>query len=431
MPTVVDQSQLGLGKVELHANHNPNKQMLGAEWTGKHSITVNRRDVPVVTDPRDAILRVTSTAICGSDLHMYEGAMPGMRKGDLLGHEFMGIVEDVGPEVKNFKKGDRVVAAFDLGCGACMYCKKGLYSCCDVTNTSDTQEMLYGHRTCGMHGYSALTGGYEGGQAEYARVIFADTNLLRIPDSEPDEKWLFLSDILPTAWWANELANVQEGSIVAIWGSGPVGILAAQCAFARGASRVIIIDEHAYRLQRAKEAAPGVETINFAECKTLDALHEMVPNGPDCSIEAVGFHYAHSLTHKVEMKVMMETDPSEILNEIIYATRKGGFIGVIGVYAGYCNHFNIGAFMEKGLHMGAGQTPVQSFWQKLLGMIKEGKLRPQAVISHILPLKEADKGYDVFNAKRDSEKCIKVVLKPDATQGRFLPSARDALTTFG
>jgi threonine dehydrogenase-like Zn-dependent dehydrogenase len=404
--------------------------MLGAEWTGKQSITVNTRDVPVVTDPRDAIVRVTSTAICGSDLHMYVGAMPGMRKHDLLGHEFMGIVEDVGDQVKNFKKGDRVVAAFDLGCGACMYCKKGCYSCCDVTNPSKEEEALYGHRTAGMHGYSMLTGGYEGGQAEYARVIFADTNLLRVPDSDPDEKWLFLSDILPTAWWANECANVQEGNVVAIWGSGPVGILAAQCAFARGAKRVLIIDELEYRLQRAKEAAPGVETINFSQRKTLDALHDLVPHGPDCSIEAVGFHYAHSLTHQAEMKLMMETDPSEIINELIMATRKGGHIGIVGVYAGYCNHFNIGAFMEKGLHMAAGQTPCQFFWNDLLRMIKEGKLRPQAVISHILPLKEAAKGYEIFNAKRDTDKCIKVVLKPNATHDTFIASANQAVSTF-
>jgi threonine dehydrogenase-like Zn-dependent dehydrogenase len=193
---------------------------------------------------------------------------------------------------------------------------------------------------------------------------------------------------------------------------------------------VLIIDEFEYRLQRAKEAAPGVETINFSERKTLDALHDMVPNGPDCSIEAVGFHYAHSIAHKIEMKLMMETDPAEIINEIIYATRKGGYIGIVGVYAGFCNHFNIGAFMEKGLHMAAGQTPCQSFWKKLLGLIQEGKLRPQAVISHIMPLKEASRGYEVFNAKRDTDKCMKVVLRPDAAQEKFIPTANEAMATF-
>jgi threonine dehydrogenase-like Zn-dependent dehydrogenase len=425
---VSDQTHQGLGKVTLNPKHDTSRKMLGAEWTGKQSITVNERDVPMVTDPQDAILKVTSTAICGSDLHMYTGAMPGMTKGDLLGHEFMGIVEDVGPEVKNFKKGDRVVACFDLGCGSCMYCSKGLHSSCDVTNPSETQEMLYGHRTAGIHGYSMLTGGWEGGQADYARVVFADTNLLKLPESDPDEKWLYLSDILPTAWHANVLAETGDGKTVAIWGAGPVGILAAQCAFVRGSKRVIIIDRAQYRLERAKEVAPGVETINFGERKTLDALHEMVPNGPDCSIEAVGFHYASSMLHKVEMALMLETDPSEILNEIIYATRKGGNIGIVGVYAGFCNHFNIGAFMEKGLRMGAGQTPVQAYWKELLQYIQEGKLKPHAVTSHIMPLKDAAKGYEIFNSKREEDRCTKVVLKPGGTQETFISGAAEALS---
>lgn len=424
--TVVDNSAKGLPNVTLAPKHDDSRKMLGAEWHGKKNIQVHERSVPMITDPQDAILKVTATAICGSDLHMYVGSMPTMSKGDLLGHEFMGIIEDVGPEVKNFKKGDRVVACFDLGCGQCMFCSKNLHSSCTATNASQKQEFMYGgDHTAGIHGYSQMTGGYEGGQADYARVVFADTNLLHIPKEGPDEKYLLLSDVLSTAWHSTELAGVGDGDVVAIWGAGPVGQLAAQCAFARGAKRVIIIDREQYRLDAAKEVAPGVETINFMERKTLEQLREMVPDGPDCGIEAVGFHYAHSLLHKIEMALMLETDPSEMLNEIIYGVRKGGRIGVVGVYAGYCNHFNIGAFMEKGMHMAAGQTPCQAYWHKLLDMIQDGKLKPAAVISHILPLKEAAKGYQIFNDKVDN--CTKVVLKPGATEEVVLSGPAEAL----
>jgi threonine dehydrogenase-like Zn-dependent dehydrogenase len=424
---VSDQTHQGLGKVTLAAKHDETRKMLGAEWTGKTSVTVNERSVPMLTDPQDAIIKVTSTAICGSDLHMYVGAMPGMTKGDLMGHEFMGIVEAVGPEVKNFSVGDRVVCCFDLGCGSCMYCKKNLHSSCDVTNPSKEQEYLYGHRTGGIHGYSMLTGGWEGGQAEYARVVFADTNLLKIPKENPDEKYLYLSDILPTAWHANVLANTGDGDVVAIWGAGPVGMLAAQCAFARGASRVISIDSVAYRLERVKEVAPGVETINFSEGKTLDQLKKLVPNGPDCVIEAVGFHYSSSLLHTIEMKLMMETDPSAIINELIYAVRKGGRIGVVGVYAGFCNHFNIGALMEKGLRMAAGQTPCQAYWHDLLDMIESGKLKPDTVTSHVMPLSAAAQGYKMFNDKNETDRCVKVVLKPGGTDETVIGSVAESL----
>jgi threonine dehydrogenase-like Zn-dependent dehydrogenase len=394
------------------SNHDEGKLMKAVEWQGKKTVAVHERPVPVVTDPNDVILRVTSSCICGSDLHLYVGAMPGMAKGDVLGHEFMGVVEDVGPGVKDIKKGDRVVSSFDIGCGACHYCKKELYTSCETTNpTGGGQEKLWGHHSGGFHGYSHLTGGWEGGQAEYARVPFADLNCLKVPANLTDEQVVLLSDILPTAWHACELAYVGKGDVVAVWGAGPVGILAAQCSMARGAAQVIMIDDHDYRLEFAKAKVPGVQTINFATQKDVkQALHDIVPTGPDVGLECVGFHYAKSLTHKIEMALQIETDPADMLNEMIESVAKGGRLGVVGAYAGYTNHFNIGAFMEKGLSMRAGQTPVQHYWHKLLDMVKNGQLNPSVVITHELPLDKAADGYKMFNDKQDN--CIKVVLKP-------------------
>ncbi|EIE21552.1 GroES-like protein [Coccomyxa subellipsoidea C-169] len=366
---------------------------------------------PKITNPGDAIIKVTSSAICGSDLHLYLNVIPGMEKNAVMGHEFMGIVESVGSDVKNIKPGDRVVSSFEMGCGQCFYCKRQIYSGCDCTNFSEVETKLYGHHTAGFHGYGTLTGGHPGGQAQFAHVLFADVNLLKVPSHLSDSKVLLLSDILPTAWHANELGGVGKGDRVAIWGAGPVGILAAHCAFFRGAERVVIIDEVADRLRFAKEKVPKVETLNFKEKKVPEALKEMMgPYAPDVSIEAVGIHYCKSWVHKFEMATMLETDPSETLNEIIFCTRKGGRIGVVGAYAGFTNHYNIGAFMEKGLTMAAGQTPVQKYWKDLLRWIEEGKLTPDMVITHELPLSKGPEAYKTFNDKTGG--CVKVVLKP-------------------
>ncbi|GAQ85860.1 Sorbitol dehydrogenase [Klebsormidium nitens] len=391
--------------------HDESRTMKAIAWMGKKSVHVSDKPVPLITDPHDAIIKVTATAICGSDLHIFVNAMPGMTKGDILGHEFMGIVQEVGPEVTKFKPGDKVVACFDLGCGQCFYCKRGLWSCCQVTNPSKEQEAMYGDRTAGMHGYSAMTGAYEGGQAEYARVIFADVNLLKVPNDAADEKYLFLSDILPTAWHATELGEVSEGDTVAIWGAGPVGILAAHCAAARGAKRIIMVDNQTYRLDFATSKIPGLETVNFGEKKVMETLKEMTGgHGPDVAIEAVGFHYCKSWTHAIETALMLETDPSEMLNEMIVSVRKGGRISIVGVYAGFTNHFNIGAFMEKQLTMRGGQTPVQKYWHDLKTLIDKGVLDPTMVLTHTLPLDQGPEGYKIFNDKTDG--CVKVVLKP-------------------
>jgi threonine dehydrogenase-like Zn-dependent dehydrogenase len=334
-----------------------------------------------------------------------------MQKHDVMGHEFMGIVEDVGSDVKNIQKGDRVVCSFDLGCGQCRFCKDlKLFSCCDITNPSKEMEKLYGHRISGMHGYSHLTGGYEGGQACFARVPFADVNTLKLPKDIPDKHVILLSDVLPTAWWANELGDVGKGDIVAIWGAGPVGQLAAHCAQVRGAKQVILIDCVQYRLDFAKKNMPEVQTINFEKQNVKDALTEMTGDGPDVGIEAVGFHYTKELSSKIQMGLKLETDPSDMLNEIIYCVRKGGRIGVVGVYAAKTNNYNIGAFMEKAMTMRAGQTPVQRYWHQLFQMVKDGILKPQMVITHELPLEKAPQGYKIFNEKEDG--VVKIVMHP-------------------
>eukprot|EP00877_Chromochloris_zofingiensis_P012796 jgi/Chrzof1/7770/Cz02g36040.t1 len=400
--------------VTVTSRTDPDRKMKALEWRGSKSVGVYDVPKPMVTDPTDVILRVTSTAICGSDLHLFVGGVAGVKSGDVLGHEFMGIVEEVGDEVTKIQRGDRVVACFDIGCGSCYFCKQENYSCCKNTNPSVVIDAMWGQGTAGFYGYSHLTGGWQGGQAEYVRVPFADLNLLKVPEGVPDEQVLFLSDILPTAWHANELGEVHEGDVVAIWGAGPVGILAAHCAKHRGARRIVLIDNQTYRLEYAASKIPGLETIDFSKTKTLQALKELCANeeagAPDVVIEAVGLHYANTLIHKVEMALMMETDQCEVLNECLVAVKKGGRVSIVGAYAGWTNHFNVGALMEKQLTIRGGQTPCQKYWPVLLDLVLTGQLDPAMVITHELPLEDAAKGYKLFNDKKDG--CIKVVLKP-------------------
>ncbi|CAM6083599.1 unnamed protein product [Calypogeia fissa] len=387
--------------------------MKAVEWHGKEDIRLNpKRPVPLITDPTDIVLKVTSTCICGSDLHLYLGNMPGMMPGDVLGHEFMGIVQEVGPDVEKLKKGDRVVVCFDIACGKCRFCKQGLYYCCDSTNSSLDMQVLYGSRTAGFFGYSHLTGGYPGGQCEYVRVPLADFNTLKIEDkSIPDEKLVLLSDILPTAWHANELGEVSEGDTVAIWGAGPVGILTAHSAIVRGAKDVVLIDEIDYRLEHAKKKLPSVQTINFKHEKVYDSLRKLYPDGPDVGIDAVGMHDFHSFTHKVQVAMKLHTDTPKVVNEIVYNVRKGGRISIIGAYGGVINGFMFGAFMEKHMTMRGGQTPVQKYWPHLLKMVLDGVLQPEMVITHQPPLDKAPQMYKIFNEKSDG--CIKVVMHPE------------------
>jgi len=389
---------------------DPTKLMVALEWHGPNDIRVAQRPKPLVTDPGDAIIKISSTTICGSDLHLYHNEFSGMKKGDVLGHECMGFVTEVGPDVKQLKPGDRVVVSAVIADGVCNYCKMELYSCCDGTNPSTEMEKIYGHRTAGIFGYSHLTGGYDGGQAEFIRVPLADMNCLKVPDSLRDEQVLFLSDIVCTGYHATELGQVSEGQTVAVWGCGPVGLMAlAWCKF-KGAKRLIAIDAIPYRLQVAADRF-GAEIINFAEQDVIEAMRTLVPGGPDVAIDAVGFRFPKSLLHKLERMVKLETDSPEVLKEAILTVRKGGKISVVGDYYAYTNNYPIGAWMEKGLTMSGGQVHVQKYWKKLLEYIQKGEFDPTFVITHYMPLEQGDKAYRLFDNKEDN--ALKIILKPD------------------
>jgi threonine dehydrogenase-like Zn-dependent dehydrogenase len=397
---------------------DPSSKYLALCWNGKKDIRAEKLPKPRVTDPTDALVKITTTAICGSDLHMYDGWFPGMKKGDVLGHEFMGYVEEVGSQVKSVKVGDRVVVSCLIFCGKCRYCKNQEYSLCDKTNDSKAMEHLYGRNICGVFGYSHLTGGYPGGQAEYARVPYADNLCLKIGDEFRDEKVLFMSDILCTAWHGTELGRVGKGDTVAIWGQGPVGLLTAKLCQIRGASRVIVIDAVDYRLEFAKQKIPGVEIIDYSKEQDVPArLLDMTGDGPDVGIECAGFHYTKSWTHSALAKLNMETDSADILNEMIKAIRKGGHMAVIGDYVGFTNAFNVGGLMEKAIIFQGGQNYGRKYWSTLLDLIKRGEIDPSFIITHRLPLEKGPEAYKMFDEKKDG--CIKVVLKPPATRGEI------------
>jgi len=388
---------------------HPSLTYKAIEWQGNQSVRVVERPKPMITEPADALVRITSTTICGSDLHMFHGEVH-MEKGDVLGHECMGIVEEIGPEVKDIKVGDKVVVSAVIADGKCWFCKNGFYSCCDTTNPSKECEDMYGDRLAGIFGYSHVTGAFEGGQAEFIRVPIADVNLLPVPPSISDEKVLFLSDIACTGWHANELSGVTKGQTVAVWGCGPVGLMSMMWAKFRGAKRVIGIDNIPYRLNIAKEKL-GVEVINFNEIKDVwKHLKEIVPGGPDVAIDAVGFRYSKSLGHKLEKAVGLETDVGDVVTEAVFALRKMGNISLIGDYFGYANHFPIGAVMEKGIKMHGSQVFVQKYWKELLGYIQEGRVDPSFVVTHRLPLEQGAEAYGMFDRKEDN--VLKVILKP-------------------
>lgn len=398
----------------IHPKKDIGKTMMAVEWQGAKTMKIVERPKPMVTDAGDALIRVTTSTICGSDLHLYHNEISGMEKGDILGHEFMGIVEDVGPEVKNFKPGDRVVVSAVIACGQCKYCQEKSFSFCNNTNPSQEMEKMYGQRISGIFGYSHLTGGYEGGQAEFARVPLADINLLKITGSGADEKYLFLSDIVCTGWHACELGKVKEGDIVVVWGCGPVGLMAQMWAKFRGASRVIAVDGIDYRLKTAKDKL-GSEVIDFREEDPITCLHRMIPTGADVCIDAVGFRFPKSLLHKFERAMRLETDAPQILSEAIMVAKKGGILSVVGDYFAYANQFPIGALMEKGITLVGSQVHVQKYWNKLLDFIESGKVDPTFVISHYMDLAEADEAYRIFDEKEDN--ALKIILKPSFSSG--------------
>jgi len=378
---------------------------------------------PEILNPRDAIVKITSTAICGSDLHLYDGYIPTMKKGDILGHEFMGEVVDLGREVKNLKIGDRVVVPFTISCGQCFFCKKELWSLCDNSNPNAwIAEKMMGHSPAALFGYSHMTGGYAGGQAEYARVPFADVGPMKVPDGLEDDKVLFLSDIFPTGYMAAENCGIEPGDTVAIWGCGPVGQFAIQSAWMLGAGRVIAIDRFPERLLLAKTWGRA-EVINYEEVDSvLDVLRDATGGfGPDRCIDAVGME-AHGTTldakvDKLKQNVKLTFDRAHVLREAIMACRKGGTLSLAGVYGGFLDKVPMGAAFNKGLTFKMGQTHMHRYMKPLLEKVEKGEIDPSRLITHRLDLDDAPWGYKTFRDKQDS--CIKVVLKPDGNGGGF------------
>jgi len=390
--------------------------MRALRWHGKHDIRCdNHVPDPSIEDPRDAIIKVSSCAICGSDLHLYDGFMPGMQDGDIMGHEFMGEVMEVGSANKKLKVGDRVVVPFTIVCGECDQCRRGNFSVCERTNRNkDVADKVFGHTTAGLYGYTHLTGGYAGGQAEFVRVPYADVGPVVVPDGMTDEQVLFLGDILPTGWQAAAQCDIQPTDTVAVWGAGPVGQFAIRSAIMMGAEQVICIDNVPERLSMAR--AGGAITINFDEESVLERLKELTRGkGPEKCIDSVGMeaHAARSIDSmydRAKQALMMETDRPHVLREMIYVCRPAGIISIPGVYGGLIDKIPFGAAMNKGLTFRMGQTHVNRWTDDLLKRIQEGQIDPSFVITHSVSLEQGPEMYKTFRDKHDG--CIKVVLKP-------------------
>jgi threonine dehydrogenase-like Zn-dependent dehydrogenase len=389
--------------------------MRALRWHGKHDIRCDTVPDPIIEEGRDAIIKVSTCAICGSDLHLFDGFMPTMESGDIMGHEFMGEVVEVGKDNKALQAGDRVVIPFTIFCGECDQCKRGNFSVCERSNRNkEKADKVFGHTTAGLFGYSHLTGGYAGGQAEYVRVPMADTTHVKIPDGLTDEQVLFLGDIFPTGWQAAVNCDVQPDDTVAIWGAGPVGQMAIRSAVLLGAKQVVVIDRVPERLAMAKEG--GAITINFDEESVLDRLKELTNGkGPEKCIDAVGMesHATRSfdaMYDRVKQAVMLESDRPHVLREMIYVCRPAGILSVPGVYGGLIDKIPFGASMNKGLTWRMGQTHVNRWTDDLLHRIQEGQIDPSFVITHTVPLDDGPGMYKTFRDKEDG--CIKVVLKP-------------------
>jgi threonine dehydrogenase-like Zn-dependent dehydrogenase len=388
--------------------------MRAVVWEGKNKVNVTQVPEPQILNPRDAIVKVSLTAICGSDLHLYNGSIPTMKSGDVLGHEFMGEVVEVGQEVRNLAKGDWIVVPFAIACGRCYFCERKLWSLCDNTNPNASMaESAYGYSGAGLFGYSHMYGGYPGGQAEYVRVPFADVGPIKIYEDLRDEQVLFLSDIFPAGYMAAENCCIQAGDTIAVWGCGPVGLFAIKSAFMLGARRVIAIDRVPSRLTKARECC--ADTLNYDEVNVLDALKEMTGGrGPDACIDAVGMeshgtNVAH-IYNRAKQALMLESSHPQPLLEAIQACRKGGSVSVPGVYGGLIDKFPIGSAFAKGLTLKMGQTHVHRYMKLLLDKIRRGDIDPSFVISHRCTLDEASDAYRMFNDKDDE--CTKVVMKP-------------------
>jgi len=384
-------------------------------WHGRNDVRIDNVPDPTILNPRDAIIKVTATAICGSDLHLYNAFIPTLMEGDILGHEFMGEVVELGSEVKNLKKGDRVVVPFTIACGQCFFCKKTMWSLCDNSNpNAGMAEKMYGFTPSGLFGYSHLLGGYAGGQAEYVRVPFADVGPYKVPKGLRDDQVLFLTDIFPTGYQAAENCDIQPGDTIAVWGCGPVGLFAMQSAYMLGAERVIAIDRFPERLQMAQQFG-GAEVINYEQVDVGSTLKEMTGGrGPDSCIDAVGME-AHGMTldnlyDKGMQMARIGTDRPHVLRQAIMSCRKGGTVSLPGVYGGLLNMLPIGAAHAKSLTFKMGQTHVHRYLPKLMESIEKGKIDPSAIITHRVPLSDAPEAYAMFKNKTDG--CVKVVMTP-------------------
>ncbi|MBR8315244.1 glutathione-dependent formaldehyde dehydrogenase [Burkholderia dolosa] len=389
--------------------------MRALRWHGKHDIRCDTVPDPIIEDGRDAIIRVSSCAICGSDLHLFDGLMPTMEHGDIMGHEFMGEVVELGKDNTALKIGQRVVVPFTIFCGECEQCRRGNFSVCERSNRNrDKASKVFGHSTAGLFGYSHLTGGYPGGQAEYVRVPFADCTHIRIPDGMTDEQALFLGDILPTGWQAAVNCEIEPGDTVAIWGAGPVGQMAIRSAVLLGAAQVIVIDRVPERLAMARDG--GAITIDFDDESVVERLNELTGGkGPQKCIDAVGMesHATRSIDamyDRVKQAVMLETDRPHVLREMIYVCRPAGILSIPGVYGGVLDKIPFGAAMNKGLTFRMGQTHVNRWTADLVDRIERGDIDPSFVITHSVPLEQGPGMYETFRDKRDG--CIKVVMKP-------------------
>ncbi|MEO6562371.1 MAG: zinc-dependent alcohol dehydrogenase [Nitrosospira sp.] len=386
--------------------------MLALTYHGPHDVRVDTVPDPILQEPDDIILQITATAICGSDLHLYRGKIPKLEDGDILGHEFMGVVVDAGSEVTNLQKGDRVVVPFVIACGHCFFCERQLFSACETTNP-DRGEILNNKKVrsgAALFGFSHLYGGVPGGQAEYVRVPKANVGPIKVPDTLADEQVLFLSDILPTGFQAVVNADVGPGSSIAIFGAGPVGLMAAACARMLGVEKIFMVDHHSYRLEFARQTY-DILPINFDEADPAEVIIENTAfRGVDAVIDAVGFEAKGSLLETVMTDLKLEGSSGQALRQCIAAVRRGGTVSVPGVYAGFIHGFLFGDAFEKGLIFKMGQTHVQRFLPELLKYIESGKLHPNVIISHRLPLAEAATGYKIFDKKEDD--CRKVVLIP-------------------
>lgn len=389
--------------------------MKALTWHGKSDIRCESVPDPRIEQPRDVIIKVTACAICGSDLHLFDGVIPDMHSGDIVGHESMGEVVEVGPEAGDLKIGDRVVVPFTIACGSCFFCKRGYHSACERSNPNkERAEKMWGHSPAGLFGYSHLLGGYSGGQAEYLRVPFADVGPIKVPDGVTDDQVLFLSDIFPTGYMAADFCNIQPEDTIAVWGCGPVGLMAIKSAFLLGAQRVIAIDTVLERLEMAREA--GAETLDFLDVDIYEKIRDLTNGrGVDASIDAVGSEANatasfDSVVDKIKMATYMGTDRPHVLRQAIQCTRNFGIVSIVGVYGGYLDKIPISSAMNRGLTFRMAQTPVQHYLPLLMQRIQKGEIDPSFVITHRGSLEDGPNFYKTFQDKHDG--CVKVVLNP-------------------